>query len=196
MTDKEAKRLLEKLKKNNLPPIPHFCAKCGIINEEIIKREITEIFKVKGDTEVTVTGYAAYCPHCGSRISDECDTELNLAAYREYRKINGLLQPEEIKAIREKYGLSARQFAMLLNLGDHVVYDLERGAIASVSVDNSIRSVMTFGMLKKHLSTKKTKLSAKETARLLALCYNQADICNEKNVGLSITIVSLAPLYA
>ncbi len=196
MTDKEAKKLLEKLKKNNLPPISHYCVKCGIIHGDVIKRKITETYNVKGDTPITVNGYAAYCPSCGARISDECDNERDLAAYREYRKLKGLLQPEEIKAIRDKYELSARQFAMLLNMGDHIIYELERGAVATVSVDNSIRSVMTFGMLKKHLSTKKTRLSVKEVSRLLSLCNSQADICNEKSINLTVNIVPLAPRYA
>ena len=196
MTDKEAKKLLEKLKKNDLPPVPHYCHKCGVINEDIVRREITETITIKGNTKVTVRGYAAYCPICGARISDECDEEITMLAYREYRSIHGLLQPEEIKAVREKYGLSARQFAMLLNLGDHIIYELERGAIATVSIDNSIRSVITFEMLREYLSTKKTKLSAKEVNRLLTLCCNQADVCNKRNSKISINIVPLAACYA
>lgn len=196
MTDKEAKKLLEKLKKNERTVVPHYCIKCGVIHGDVVKREINETYNVKGDMKLTIKGLAAYCPNCGSRISDECDNERDLAAYREYRKIKGFLQPEEILAVREKYNLSARKFAALLNLGDHVIYELERGAVGTASVDATIRSVMTFAMLKKYLSNKKTKLPQKDVDKLLLLCNYQADICNEKITCEQVTIARFAPCYA
>lgn len=170
MTDKEAKKLLEKLKKNGLPPMPHYCGKCGVIHDDIVKREIEATYNIKGDTKITVKGYAAFCPICDARISDECDKELEEKAYREYRAQKGFFQPEEIKAIRELYNLSPRKFAALLNLGDHVIYDLERGAIATANTYNAIKSVSTLDKLQKYLNETQTKLPLKEVNRLMELC--------------------------
>lgn len=196
MTNKEAKRLLEKLKRGDIPPLPHYCGKCGVIRGDIVKHEITETYNIKGDTSISVSGYAAYCPICGARISDECDNELDIKAYREYRNLKGLLQPEEIKSIREHYGLSARQFAKLLCLGDHTIYELESGTIATPSLDTAIRSVATLSQLKRYLTIKKTKLPQKDVERLLHLCNTQADIYNEKYQSYPVKITYNSPCYA
>ncbi len=170
MTDKEAKKLLEKLKKGDMQPMPHYCGKCGVIKGNIVKREITETYNIKGNTKITVKGDAAFCPICGARISDECDRILEEKAYREYRVQKGFLQPEEIQMIRELYGLSPRKFSALLNLGDHVIYDLERGVISTANTYNAIKSVSTLDKLQKYLNENITKLSVKDVNRLRELC--------------------------
>ncbi len=50
-------------------------------------------------------------------------------AYRKYRELNGLLQPEEIKDIRGKYGLSQRALARLLGWGEITIQRYETGAL-------------------------------------------------------------------
>jgi putative zinc finger/helix-turn-helix YgiT family protein len=52
-------------------------------------------------------------------------------AYRKYRELNGLLQPEDIKEIREKYGLSQRALARFLGWGEITVQRYESGALQS-----------------------------------------------------------------
>jgi len=50
-------------------------------------------------------------------------------AYRKYRALNGLLQPEEIKDIREKYGLSQKALARFLGWGEITIQRYETGAL-------------------------------------------------------------------
>ena len=45
-------------------------------------------------------------------------------AYNVYRKEHKLLLPEEIKKIREQYGLSQRKFSKLLNWGIRLFVDM------------------------------------------------------------------------
>ena len=198
MTDTEAKKLLEQLNDENfiksLKPLHHYCAKCGVV-DNIVKREITETRKIKSE-EITVKGAAAFCPICGARISDECDKEMESQAFMIYRERHGLLQPEEVRCLREKYGLSARQFSALLNLGDHIIYDIERGAIATRTIDNTIRNIRSYSMLRKYLSSTKTKLHKKEVDRLLLLCEYQADIINETSNYSAVIINKLLPCFA
>lgn len=47
--------------------------------------------------------------------TQELDSATLVSAYNEYRRRHKLLLPEEIKKIREQYGLSQRSFAKLLN---------------------------------------------------------------------------------
>ena len=50
-------------------------------------------------------------------------------AYKKYRTIHNLLNPEEIKSIREKYDLSQNEFSNLLGWGEKTICRYENGAI-------------------------------------------------------------------
>lgn len=61
-----------------------------------------------------------------------------LDAFAIYRQRHGLLQPEEIRRIREKYGLSQVAFAKVLGLGNKTVARYENGSIADMAQNNLI----------------------------------------------------------
>lgn len=64
----------------------------------------------------------AVCPVCGAAIADARIESDNLAtAYAAYRATNHLLSPEEIKAVRRRYGLSLRDFSRFLGFGEQTV---------------------------------------------------------------------------
>jgi putative zinc finger/helix-turn-helix YgiT family protein len=65
------------------------------------------------------------CGHCG-RISfdDEADREVSAA----FRARAGLLSPEAIRQGREKLGLTQKQFAAMLAVGESTVSRWETGA--------------------------------------------------------------------
>lgn len=70
------------------------------------------------------------CADCGEEFySEEFDNATLVRAYNEYRKRHKLLLPEEIKKIREQYGLSQRSFAKLLNWVDKTIFRYENGSI-------------------------------------------------------------------
>ena len=62
------------------------------------------------------------CAECGEELfCEKLDSATLVNAYNEYRRRHKLLLPEEIKKIREQYGLSQRSFAKLLNWGDKTI---------------------------------------------------------------------------
>ena len=70
------------------------------------------------------------CTVCGEELfNEELDSATLINAYNEYRRKHKLLLPEEIRKIREQYGLSQRSFAKLLNWGDKTIRRYENGAV-------------------------------------------------------------------
>src|SRR5579862_7707907 len=65
------------------------------------------------------------CGNCGElSIDDEADRQIDTA----FRRAAGLLTPEEIRAGREKAGLTQQQFAELLAISDSTLSRWETGA--------------------------------------------------------------------
>lgn len=61
--------------------------------------------------------------------------------YNEYRKLNSFLLPEEIKSIREKYGVTQVEFAQILGLGNKTITRYENGSLQNVAHNNLIKIV-------------------------------------------------------
>lgn len=86
----------------------------------------------------------AICPECGEAIGDSRVEDGNLKrAYAAYRRDNGLLSVEEIKALRERYGLSLREFARFLGFGEQTVARYEAGAVQDQAHDVVMRLAST-----------------------------------------------------
>src|SRR5438105_12389096 len=78
-------------------------------------------------------------PQCGNcqalSIDDEADQQISAA----FRRAAGLLAPEEIRQSREKLGLTQKQFANLLGVGEATVSRWETGAqIQQRAMDRSL----------------------------------------------------------
>lgn len=114
------------------------CPECMQITDyDIIERP--DIFEIRGE-EVTVDARVARCRLCGEEIGmAELDDVTYRAAYNVYRARHDLLQPEQIKAIRSKYGLGQKAFARLLGWGEVTVARYEAGSLQSVSHDQALR---------------------------------------------------------
>ena len=109
-----------------------YCPNC---NSEVLTevKTVSETYPVKGE-EITVTAKVRCCKNCGQSIWDEeLDGQNLLDAFAIYRQRHGLLQPEEIRRIREKYGLSQVAFAKVLGLGNKTVARYENGSIADMA---------------------------------------------------------------
>lgn len=105
-----------------------YCEKCG---REVETRIITkrESYDVYGEA-IEVDAQILVCVECKEEFySEELDNATSVWAYNEYRRRHKLLFPEEIKRIREQYGLSQRSFAKLLNWGDKTICRYENGSI-------------------------------------------------------------------
>ena len=59
--------------------------------------------------------------------------------YNEYRRLENLLSPKEIKNIRQKYNLSQNAFSKFLGFEERAVTRYENGTIQDVYHDSIIR---------------------------------------------------------
>lgn len=105
-----------------------YCDACGKeVKTRIISRQ--EKFNVCGE-DITIEAQVLVCAECGEELfCEELDSATLVNAYNEYRRKHKLLLPNEIKKIREQYGLSQRSFAKLLNWGDKTIYRYENGSV-------------------------------------------------------------------
>ena len=113
-----------------------FCSTCGDFVFSSIQNT-TETFNVRG-FDITITSPARICENCGAIIFDAVlDDEKLKLVYRAYRELKGLLQPEEIRAIRERRNLTQEEFSKLLGFN---VARYENGSLQSEEEDGKIRS--------------------------------------------------------
>lgn len=130
------------------------CPDCEI-ERDLIYGEVSEVLKVRGEN-IEVTSKIYYCQEGEHYFYDVEDEEDKFEfAYREYRKRKGLLQPEEIRQIRERYGLSQRNFARLLDWGDITIHRYESGAIQDTVHNDLLSLIKDFDNFKKYFDTKK-----------------------------------------
>lgn len=166
-----------------------FCPKCmGFVNSRTETR--SEIIRVKG-IDIEVSSPVRICNQCGEILFDrDLDNDKLLLAYKAYREQMQLLQPEEIKAIREQYHLSQVAFAKVLGLGDKTIARYESGSLQDEAQNNLIllmRNPENFNRLlwhnKEKISEKdfKTACQAYEPAELdhQSYSYQGGDECSD-----------------
>ena len=130
-----------------------FCEYCNRFVDTHIE-EYTDTIKVK-DVPIKITAQGAYCAECHNQLFNrDLDNEALLIAYREYRNEKGLLQPEDIKRIRMKYGLSQVAFAKLLGFGEKTIARYEGGSLQDEAPNSLIylmdKPTNMLEMLNKH----------------------------------------------
>ncbi len=105
-----------------------FCPEC-FNDEEFKKIKDYETHEIRGEKyKNKVTKYI--CNNCGQDIIDDDEYDKSLIkAFNKYRKEHNLLFPEEIKQIREMYGLSQRGMSRLLGWGQVTINRYEKGAL-------------------------------------------------------------------
>ncbi|EIV99918.1 type II toxin-antitoxin system MqsA family antitoxin [Thermoanaerobacter siderophilus] len=143
-----------------------FCPVCGKEQEtEVIEKE--EVSNIRGD-EIKALARIRICSICGEELFDEELEEENIQrVYDIYRKKHGILSPDEIKNIRESYGLSQRAFAKLLGIGEASIARYETGALPEKSLSNMIMLLKDPKNMEKLLEKNEDVLSQREKARLL-----------------------------
>lgn len=135
-----------------------FCPRCERYSEiRVSERE--ETYEVR-HSEVTVPVEVEMCERCGYEFDrDATDRAASDAAHREYRQMNGLLTPEEIKHIRELYNLSQRSFAALLGMSEATVNRYENGALQDEAHDALMRACENPSFMRDRLLKNGNRLS-------------------------------------
>ena len=98
--------------------------------------------KVKVDVKGTLIEYEEYylVDDNGEEIFDRnIEIENDQRLYDIYKKQNNLLTNSEIKKIRQKYGLTQKEYALVIGVGEVTVHRFEKGAIQTEAVDSIMR---------------------------------------------------------
>jgi len=120
--------------------VKDFCPICE-------KRTILEVIKTHEELEVrgekiNVPVEYFKCTTCGEEVDNPNYKQDPLVlAYREYRRLHGMVQPEEIREFRQRYGLTQRELARLLGFGEVTISRYENGALQDISHDTLLRLI-------------------------------------------------------
>jgi len=92
------------------------------------------------DEEVEVATRVAVCTTCAESLwTDELEDKTLAAAFTEYRRRHGLLQPGEMACVRGQWGLGQRAFALLLGWGEITLHRYESGSLQDKAHDAQLR---------------------------------------------------------
>lgn len=107
------------------------------------------------------------CKDTGEQFTDEdMDTANINQVYNQYRVKYGIPFPDEIKATREQYGLSASKMAEILGLGTNVYRNYEAGEVPSVSNGRLIQLAKQPEEFRRLLALSENELTSEEVQKI------------------------------
>jgi|SRR6185312_10594738 len=120
------------------------------------------------------------CKDSGEQFTDEELDEVNTnQIYNQYRAKYGIPFPDEIKAIREQYGLSANKMSEILGLGINIYRNYESGEVPSVSNGRLIQMAKDPNEFKKLIDFGKNEFTPEELEKISRKIDNTLDRWNE-----------------
>lgn len=167
---------------------------------EILEAPAKTLFRKE---EYSYTEYTYRCVDTGRTFTtDELDDLSLHQVYDQYCKKHGIPNAEEVKQIREKYGLSALAMSSILGLGENQYRLYEDGAIPSESTGKLIKLVSCKQNMISLLIGAKAMFSTKEFAKYYELIAKSksplsfpveaplyaSDTCQEQTTGRIIKI--------
>lgn len=116
------------------------CPYCDQVTE-LEKIEGADNIKVRGEM-ITVTSNFFRCKQCGQDFDDPKSEEDSLdAAYREYRRRYDMLQPEDIRKLREDFNLTQKELCELLSWGEVTISRYEKGKLQDSAHDTMLHLI-------------------------------------------------------
>src|SRR4051794_38976260 len=102
------------------------CETCGPVNRTRVEKK-TETYPVKGEG-MTILANVRVCIRCVKGVNDRALDSKNIQdAYGLYRRNHHIITPDEIRSMRESYGLSQRSLGALLGWGEITIHRYENG---------------------------------------------------------------------
>ncbi|MDD4204328.1 MAG: type II toxin-antitoxin system MqsA family antitoxin [Acholeplasmataceae bacterium] len=140
----------------------HNCQREHTIKEVKEFREYT-IKGTKVSGEITILR----CENCGEEIYNK-ENEINndRILFDDYKRKNNLLTSQEIKAMRENYGLSQSILAKLLGFGEKTITRYENGAIQDKTHDLLMRLASVESNFLQLWETNKNNFSSYENNKI------------------------------
>lgn len=107
----------------------------------IIRRKMEKDINVRGEKiHVEYDGFK--CTACEEEfIESKPENDPFIIAYRRYREIHNMLQPEEIREVRKKYGINQGELARALGLGGATLSRYENGALQDKAHDSQLKLI-------------------------------------------------------
>jgi putative zinc finger/helix-turn-helix YgiT family protein len=143
------------------------CFECDTLVTPRIEERV-ETLPVRGE-QTEVLARVGVCPNCGADMSiEELDDATLVTAFNAYRRKHGLMTPEEMKQLRERYGLSVRAFSLLLGWGEITAHRYESGSLQDPAHEAALRMAESPANIRLYLAANGHKLTARQRARLEA----------------------------
>lgn len=144
---------------------------------------ITNIQHIKTDEEIIVKGEkikvsAEYykCLECGDVFDDpQSNLDPLELAYKEYRRRHGMMQPKEIRELRQRYGLTQKEFCKLLGWGEVTLSRYENGALQDDTHNTILQMIKDPRNLLKLIELQGDFLSEEKRRKLIRLLENAVD---------------------
>lgn len=131
-----------------------------------LRHEVTTLAFRKEEFEVVTHYYE--CEDSGERFTDDQLDELSIVqVHNRYREKYGVPFPDEIRLIRENYGVSASKMSEILGLGANSYRLYEAGEVPSVAIGRLIMSIRNPSTFIQQVSASAHFLSAKEIRKLI-----------------------------
>jgi len=142
------------------------CPNCEKETELELVHHVEDI-RVRGEAiKVEVKYYK--CKNCGEEFDDPHSDEDPLdKAYREYRQRHGMMQPEEVRDFRKKFGLTQNEMSRLLGWGGATLSRYENGALQDETHEKALRLSMDPRNLLKLIKEAPDALSEEKRVRLI-----------------------------
>lgn len=167
-----------------------FCPTCDQEQEFFVTEECFD-YEVK-DMTFEIKGKRAFCKRCKDELFHaDYDIENQENAFRLYRLNKDILQPEEIIAIRKRYGLTQKDFSKLLGFGEITITRYENGSIPTNAQNQIIKSSSEADKMLEFFYQNKEKISSFEQSRVEMLLLN---ICGKKE-GKNEVIEKIKPVF-
>jgi putative zinc finger/helix-turn-helix YgiT family protein len=148
-----------------------YCIACGQDGPLRREQKATE-FDIRGET-LRFTVPVKVCPSCGATEAEGVDpAEI---AFAEYRKLKGLLTPEQIREIRDRYRLSQKSFAALLGMSEATINRYEGGGIQDEAYDAALRACKSPEFVRTLLQRNGHRLSDWQRRRMESALEHKAD---------------------
>lgn len=148
------------------------CPFCENLSEVKIE-EISITFRKE---EYHVFQHYYFCQKCKEEFTTTELDELNIKqVYNQYRDKHKILNPEQIRNIRENYSLSATKMSELLGLGINMYAKYEKGEIPNTSNSNLINTISKPENFRDFIIDNQSLFSDNEYRRLLNKIGNQIE---------------------
>lgn len=143
------------------------CPKCDDERECNVESRI-ESYPIRGE-QIEIEANVLICSVCGEDIFDKKLDSVNLQkVYATYRAKHGLLSPDDIREIRERYGLSQRGMSRFLGWGEITLHRYESGGLPDRVHNDLLKMISTHEGMARYLQERGSSLPNEEAETVKA----------------------------